>query len=260
MVIIAKFASICTTCKNTIPVGTAVNWIKGVKGVNHADVKVCAMQLAAPKAAVAVPAAAPRPAVTANAKPVAAFLQAARDRGLSWPKVVFVGPANEQITLKLAGAASTNPGAVFVQVNGDFAGSICADGSVRGRLQNQPTMLAALDAMMQNPAAAAKAYAQLTGNCSFCRKQLTDAGSLEVGYGPICAAKFGLPHTPAGKGVKVDLIAEPEADDRDDYAFDAAVEAQLNAPDALFSTAFEFDAMRNDVARANRRNNRRAAV
>jgi len=32
-----------------------------------------------------------------------------------------------------------------------------------------------------------------TGNCCFCRRELTDKRSTEVGYGPICADHFSLP-------------------------------------------------------------------
>lgn len=44
--------------------------------------------------------------------------------------------------------------------------------------------------------------AKLTGHCSFCQRELTDAGSLEVGYGPICADRWGLPHAPAHAAVR----------------------------------------------------------
>ena len=56
-------------------------------------------------------------------------------------------------------------------------------------------------AVAADPAAAAKAYGALMGRCSFCDTAITDEGSVEVGYGPVCAKRFGLPHTP--KGTKV---------------------------------------------------------
>jgi hypothetical protein len=43
--------------------------------------------------------------------------------------------------------------------------------------------------------ATASAYGHASGNCCFCSRELTHAGSLQVGYGPICAATFGLPHS-----------------------------------------------------------------
>jgi hypothetical protein len=47
--------------------------------------------------------------------------------------------------------------------------------------------------MATNPAAAGKAYGQRVGNCSFCSLPLEDGRSVHVGYGPVCAEKWGLP-------------------------------------------------------------------
>jgi len=49
-----------------------------------------------------------------------------------------------------------------------------------------------------DPARAAREYAALMGACSFCGLPLTDAGSVRVGYGPICAGNWGLPWTREG--------------------------------------------------------------
>jgi hypothetical protein len=34
--------------------------------------------------------------------------------------------------------------------------------------------------------------------CSFCGLALTDEGSVFMGYGPICARNYGLPHVALG--------------------------------------------------------------
>lgn len=44
-----------------------------------------------------------------------------------------------------------------------------------------------------DPLKAVIEYGHASGCCSFCRKDLTDMRSVSVGYGPICAKKFGLP-------------------------------------------------------------------
>jgi len=44
-----------------------------------------------------------------------------------------------------------------------------------------------------DPAKTATLEGHATGNCMFCALKLTDARSVEKGYGPICAGKFGLP-------------------------------------------------------------------
>lgn len=71
----------------------------------------------------------------------------------------------------------------------------------RGSLASNTAVLEALNTIAADPAAAAKAYGALMGRCSYCDKALTDEGSVEVGYGPVCAAKYGLPHHPKGTRV-----------------------------------------------------------
>ena len=46
----------------------------------------------------------------------------------------------------------------------------------------------------QNPAESARLYGRLTGKCCFCNRNLTDARSVVVGYGPICARHYRLPY------------------------------------------------------------------
>ncbi len=54
-------------------------------------------------------------------------------------------------------------------------------------------IVAALRAIALDPAKAAQAYGTLTGQCCFCSRDLTDARSIDKGYGPVCADHFGLP-------------------------------------------------------------------
>ena len=49
-----------------------------------------------------------------------------------------------------------------------------------------------LDLLTKDAANVAAAYGQKTGSCCFCRKSLTDARSVLVGYGATCAKNWGL--------------------------------------------------------------------
>ena len=49
-----------------------------------------------------------------------------------------------------------------------------------------------LKAFAADPETVAAQYGSLTGNCCFCGRKLTDDRSTNVGYGPVCADKFGL--------------------------------------------------------------------
>lgn len=54
-----------------------------------------------------------------------------------------------------------------------------------------------LKAFAKDPATFAAQYGKRTGKCCFCDIRLTDdrdGSSVEVGYGPICAKKWNLPH------------------------------------------------------------------
>lgn len=229
----AKFDGTCRACGGPLPKGTVIDWTRET-GARHATLNDCAKS----KATRAAIGATVNPAVTVSGAPIATFLRAARDRGLKFPKVAFLGPDNAELALSLAGAKSTNPGAVFVKVDGEFIGSICADDSVRGKLARRSDLLALLNTIAANPAAAAAAYGKVRGACSFCHKSLTDdrsGGSIEVGYGPICARKYGLPHHPTGKARVARPLSEAEL---------AAVVAaeEFNSVDRLFSDPLELDA------------------
>lgn len=190
MTMISKFAGKCTACGSYMPAGTTIDWAKGA-GAKHAIAAQCVQQ----------PAAAAVPAPVVNAAPIVAFLNAARDRGLKFPKVrMLAADGQRELRLQLAGAGSKYPGAVQVTLQGEWIGRILPDGHVAGPLAqaSHAAHVPHLQAIAADPAAAAKAYAALFCRCSFCGLELTDAGSVEVGYGPICAAKFGLPHTAKG--------------------------------------------------------------
>lgn len=200
MIITSKFAGFCGTCNGRIAVGQSINWERGQKST-HAVAADCVKTVAAP--------------VTANAAPIATFLRNAYERAkvraaeraaksgkapvtVKQPNVRFLGPNNAELRLTLAKETSKNPGAVFAYLSDEYLGSIATDGTVRGTLARRTDVLTILTIVAAAPAVAAKAYGALTCRCSFCDLGLTDEGSVEVGYGPICADNYGLPHTPKG--------------------------------------------------------------
>lgn len=50
-----------------------------------------------------------------------------------------------------------------------------------------------LHRLAADPEQVASSYGKLTGCCCFCTSQLSDPKSTEVGYGPVCAKRWGLP-------------------------------------------------------------------
>lgn len=188
----AQFPGTCKRCGCTFAKGTTIDWTRGW-GATHASAAACDVAKAARVAAR------PVPTVKLDMSPVAEFILAAQARGVKYPSVNFLAPNGGEMTLKVAGSRSSEPGAVNVLVNDQWLGRINPNGDViGGRLTAWTELHATLNTIAADPAGMAKAYGALTGHCSFCNRKLTDAGSVEVGYGPSCAKAFGLPHKSKG--------------------------------------------------------------
>jgi hypothetical protein len=201
----AQYAGKCRTCGGPIAVGDPILYQRGV-GAKHATVAGCELAAAAKVAQVA---AATTATPVVDMTSVVAFLDVAKANGLKFPKVRFVAPGGGELKLSVAGAKAAVPGSINVVVRDEWLGRINPDGTAYGRRGQalSPELVALLVRIASDPATAAKEYGALTGNCSFCTKALTDAGSVEVGYGPVCAKKYGLPHKPKGTPVPSAALA-----------------------------------------------------
>lgn len=190
---LSKFSGTCTRCNRRFGAGTSIDWSRAT-GAMHTDLAICAAAAAAP-----VP---PPVMLGANHRAIVQLLEGAKARGLKFPKARFLAPNGGELRLALAGAGSKVPGSLQVCIDDDWLGRIEPDGTVRGtKLVADQAVLDLLVTIAGNPAEAARAYGALMCRCSFCGLALTDAGSVEVGYGPTCAKKWGLPHSPKGTPV-----------------------------------------------------------
>ena len=193
-VMAAKFAGLCKSCGLYFPVNTPIIWTPGV-GAIHSTPAGCDAAKAAKAAAPAAP------VVTIDMKPMADFLMAAKAK-LKFPKALFLTPNGGELKLYVAGTKSKFPGSIQVLVNDQWQGRITPEGDAHGRgLTGNPVLVSTLTAIAADPAKAAAAFGALRGACSFCNKGLSDDGSLEVGYGPVCAKNYNLPWK--RQGVKV---------------------------------------------------------
>jgi hypothetical protein len=198
MIINAKFASVCTECNGRIKVNEPINWVRGQRGASHAVPATCAAFRTAP----------PVPVAVVGIAGIVAFLTSAAERGLKHPKARFLSPQNEEMRLALAGERSRNPGSVQIKIAGEWIGGILTDGRPTGPIGEMRDVLDTLVAIAEDPVSAARAYGALMCRCSFCNLHLTDEGSVEVGYGPICAVSYNLPWVRLGVPV---LTMIPEA-------------------------------------------------
>jgi len=123
---------------------------------------------------------------------------------LKFPKIRIAIDADTVIKLSVAGPRAKFPGTVNVTDDAPYEftrwyGRIHDDGDfeISRRYRDDPNFLGSLVDLLRrfarDPAGVAAAYGMLSGNCSFCSRELTDERSTEVGYGPVCAKKWHLP-------------------------------------------------------------------
>lgn len=139
---------------------------------------------------------APAPAQQVNVQKIQELFTTAAQR-LRRIKVALQAASGQRVVFTRAGAMSKYAGQIMItdgapfgqnkffgriDENGDFYATRSADADIR----NLVTEFA------NNPAETAGKYGRLTGGCSFCSHKLDDNRSLEVGYGPVCAKRFGL--------------------------------------------------------------------
>lgn len=187
----SKFAGKCERCRIPFGPGIDIEWKRGA-GATHATVQQCTDAMNAQTRTLIE-----RPVL--DLKPIVKFLQAAQDRGLKRPKLRVLGTdgfTEMRIGLTTRGQA---PGSISVSEDKHgFLGCVRPNGEMTSVLALDTVLQKHLLRISENPAAAAKEYAALMCKCSFCGLPLTDAGSVEVGYGPVCAKHWGLPHVPFG--------------------------------------------------------------
>lgn len=112
----------------------------------------------------------------------------------------------ESLRLKAVPARDGDGYALFDrddQGSSGFKGTVKSDGRLSLRNAEPRAVADALSRLGEDPARAAKTYALATkgegrkdykGQCCFCGLELTHPESVKVGYGPICAGTYNLPH------------------------------------------------------------------
>lgn len=125
-------------------------------------------------------------------------------RGGQRGSITFNTPCGNVVELKTAGPNSRYPGQLWVTngagygaANGKFYGRVDFAGVFHpGRDATGPVvefLRAAFAGLNDDPAAFAAAYGKQTGFCCFCHKFIETVESMAVGYGPVCAKRYGLP-------------------------------------------------------------------
>ena len=110
------------------------------------------------------------------------------ENGLKYPKFT-VGDIT--LSLPTENSASYNKDAIYVRHEDVYVGKIM-DGKFMPTNRCHASVSDKLMAIAKDPRGEAVGHGHLHGNCSFCRKRLSDERSMKVGYGEICADKWGF--------------------------------------------------------------------
>lgn len=113
------------------------------------------------------------------------------------PRLRFETDCGQPIELTAAKPGSKNPGCIYVTDGGPYGanryfGKIDPSGTFTPGRDCSEAIVAVLNGIETDPLAAATAFGRKTGRCCFCGKHLTAEKSVDRGYGPICAEKYGL--------------------------------------------------------------------
>ena len=177
----------------------------------------------------AAPAAAAPIAVGSMTDVVALFDRVSKH--LKAPKVVLRLSDAEEIRVSRYGAGSKYNGQIKVASasifddgqygpQGRWYGTIATDGtfsSSRKAAEKVAPIAALLTAFAAEPAKVAAEHGKLMGRCCFCNRALSKEDSTGVGYGQICAKRYGLPYGAAAR-VEEDDDALTGADVMEDSA------------------------------------------
>lgn len=109
----------------------------------------------------------------------------AQERGIKRPKMRLAG-----FKFSLAPATGRNAGAIYVAEGEEYLGKI-AGGRFFGVATCPADKTEQVVALASDPHTAAVAYGRRTGSCAICARELTNHASIDLGIGPICAAKYG---------------------------------------------------------------------
>ena len=190
MIISAKFNTVCELCKGPVQVGEKINWEPGKRGVSHADTVLCNERKLRNMQKDLQPC-----LLDTKLLPLVQLIKSVISPDLKWPtlRLQFL---EDKIAVSITKGGHA-PGSLAIKANGTFVGCVRPTGEVTGQLTNNLPLQDYLLSISTDKATLTREavlYGKLTNSCSFCGLELTHDYSVMVGYGPICAEKWDLPH------------------------------------------------------------------
>lgn len=115
---------------------------------------------------------------------------------IQYPKIRFAH-GELQIKMTVAGDRAKVPGSINVVDLNDrdtWYGRIVKGDVFEKGSRCTAAVVEFLKKFAADPVGEAEAYGKLTGMCCFCHKELSHQSSMNRGYGPVCAERWGLEH------------------------------------------------------------------
>lgn len=134
--------------------------------------------------------------IKATYKPIFSLFEKASLK-LKNPAIKLQTAAGKPVELTPAKPSSKNPGSLYVTDGGPYGsskyfGKVTPQGEFVASQHSDPSIATLLGELSADPKGVAAKYGKMTGRCCFCSKQLTDPQSVKAGFGPTCAANYGL--------------------------------------------------------------------
>lgn len=126
------------------------------------------------------------------------FLHAAQSK-LTYPKMRAKTQSGQTIMFTIAGQRARFPGSINITNGKDynhsqFYGRILKTGVIQTYNTAPNDLKLSLGIINKDPVKAARIFGDITSNCCFCNKLLSNPDSVAMGYGATCAANFEMPY------------------------------------------------------------------
>ena len=106
---------------------------------------------------------------------------------LRYPAINIISKDGRRIRIYRA-----TKGYIAIKVDGEYVGKlVSADAQII--LYSAKELLDEIGTLMSNPISESALQGREYGRCCFCNRELDNEGSIQHGYGPVCAEKWGLP-------------------------------------------------------------------
>lgn len=147
--------------------------------------------------------------VVADLTKVFEWFETANKSKLKYPQITFMLDDNKALRLKQS-KGGKHPGSIVLTDDkpfgqNEFYGWLLENGEwVKSALGDERSdyISPVIEELAGDPIAYVKEYGVKTGCCCFCNAKLESDNSLALGYGPVCAKRWGLPwNTASAKAV-----------------------------------------------------------